>query len=572
MSKKLKAVLADCRVLQIPFVDVDFPPVASSLGALSGAGAAAAPIPTVRWLRPFSARPLAPPPPPSSKAVELLPRLGEVVSGTLFGTGLSPLAQALRLLARVAPQRIRALFRNHVPNADGAVCVTLHEAGGGGSGGVRKRERNVVVDDLLPCDPRSEQPLCTATAGLDSVWPCVVEKALAKMHGSFAAAHTLSLAVVLEELCGAPATTEKLQQLHAMTPSESAELWATLSEAVARKRVVCVSTRVNSTAADEPLLLLDGAATAAAAAGETRLLRLRGDTVRNTAWGPNSSNWTPELRAKLGVAQQQQPDQQAESWVALEEFIGMIDSVTIVHGDTEWRYTTLPMRLVRPQSLVAIDIPMADGADVLFSIRQQTTAKTTPILGTRFCVVQKERPHKPFGGTNEAFVASVLHTTDRLHLPHGSFLGMLEVYRQHEAHLPATVELVVATTAKKPLSPKAVEYEGGKPPEWAFVLPEFSRKNGQCAACGNALAGTIFTVQSAKFHGLCSACAAVSSPPGLTGFFFGKTFALFARTVEQLWARPSSFATESSTAKHVAATPSKRRSEETLERGGRRGG
>ena len=60
----------------------------------------------------------------------------------------------------------------------------------------------VMVDDRLPCDPSTREPLYVRSCRHGELWPCLVEKALAKLHGSYAALHGGSFARALRDLTG----------------------------------------------------------------------------------------------------------------------------------------------------------------------------------------------------------------------------------------------------------------------------------------------------------------------------------------------------------------------------------
>jgi hypothetical protein len=391
------------------------------------------------------------------------------------------------------------LFAHHVPNDVGVYCVTLH---------VGSVPCDVIVDDVFPCDVATALPLCCVSTLAGDPLPSVVEKAFAKVHDSYAAVHVLPLTVVLEELFGAPATATKVD------PAARDELWKdVLRQGTDKARFICATAKpVKSDTAVQLghlFVMREARETGGGGGGDDeRILRLwSAETGRVLAWKGDwvegGAKFTPELAAALG---------EGEMWIGLDEFVQLFEFVTVVHDDAEWRRTSCYMELQTTQSLVQLDL--SEPTEVLFTVRQ--TAGAT--IGTRLCVVQAARPHKPYGGTDESFVAASVNATNRMTLPEGSFIAMIEVYSKHAARLPVTVELTLETTARKKGVVKKlaqVTFKDNAPAEWAFCLPSFAKKNGSCMACGNALAGTIFTLQGAmKYHDFCFVCTTCHSSLG----------------------------------------------------------
>lgn len=78
-----------------------------------------------------------------------------------------------------------SLHRYHFQNLKPAVC-----------------EPQVVVDDHLPVFPGSSAPACAHSTSSGEMWPGLVEKAYAKLHGSYAALADGNSADALEDLTG----------------------------------------------------------------------------------------------------------------------------------------------------------------------------------------------------------------------------------------------------------------------------------------------------------------------------------------------------------------------------------
>ena len=177
------------------YTDADFPPTEASLGAFE----ARKPGQTVVWKR----------------GAQLTGSAGGAGAKTmrLFDHGVAPsdIAQGalgdcwlLSALASLAefPGAIEKAFHNREYSARGKYSVRLYDR-------PRGRFVTVVVDDLFPCDEASGAPLFTQPNNGEELWAMILEKAFAKLCGSYAAlegGHTL---FALEALTG-----EKVYKFH----------------------------------------------------------------------------------------------------------------------------------------------------------------------------------------------------------------------------------------------------------------------------------------------------------------------------------------------------------------------
>lgn len=523
-ESQIQSILEDCEVLQTPYVDVDFAPRAESVGSLVGLPTFAAGLEPARlvWCRPYA---------PSSAAARFCASTAPVRQGRLFTAAHSPLWLVLALLGTSAAARAR-LFAGNVANRYGVYSVALH---------VRGRVQHVVVDDVFPCDAATRRPLCSACADPADAWASVVEKALAKAHGCYAAVYALPLSTLLEELFGCPVT---LLKPAACAP---ADLWRAGCAALARGALVFATTRPGLLPESQVVLCtlsahaeLDGHA----------LLRVTevATAVKvpwRSAWAPGGPQYTPENAARLrkfvsrssdsdknkgknkeGVEEEcdeleskeegkekkekgeendeddDEDDEEANSaWMTAEDFAAHFDSVSVVHSDCEWMTRTLETSLAGAANVFAVEL--CAPADVIVTARQPPQSA----VGTRICVVGAARPHVPYGGTKEAFVVAPANATARLALPKGAFQVLVEVYSQHTARLPAPATVVLAATTSA-CTLEAVPDAAGAGPEWDFVLPEFAARNGLCAACQQPLAGRILTLKdNQRYHSFCFVCS-----------------------------------------------------------------
>jgi len=484
----IQSVLEDCKILNLSFIDADFLPRTENIGSLVGIDTF---LPgdepsRIVWYRPFA---------PSSKCEQFCRSNVQISQSKMFIEANSPLWTVLNLLATNHPCLMR-LFENNVPNDRGVYAVTLH---------VNGSPQQVVIDDVFPCDGETGLPICNACACCIDAWPSLVEKALAKVHGSFAAVYALSLTTLLEEVFGCPISSHKATAL----PPE--EIWMACKKSIDRGTLTFAATRPGLL--EEHAVLLCAVTATAELEGE-HLMRMTATT--GTVVVPWQSQWAPggercnekNLQILNGFIKHDptvtkdevEEEEERSVWLAATDFSKHFDIVSVVHSDREWYFVNIDTSFTSVQNVYVIEI--SEPADIIFSTKQNPLHT----VGTRLCIVGSERPYIPYGGGKEAFVASSINGTERVSLPAGSYFIMVEVYGQHASKLPADVTISLACTSNT-VELSGVSYDDGKGPEWSFVLPEFKKKNGECAACKQALSGAIFTLQgNMRYHSFCFVC------------------------------------------------------------------
>jgi len=488
MEQTIQSVLEDCKVLDLSYIDADFVPNNDRIGSLQGIDLF---LPgdepsRIVWCRPFA---------PSAKCESFCRSNVQISQSKMFLDANSPLWTVLNLLATNHPCVLH-LFENNVVNERGVYCITLH---------VNGNPEQVIIDDVFPCDAETGLPICNACSCCIDPWPSLVEKALAKVHGSFAAVYALSLTTLLEEVFGCPISS------HKATAVPAPDLWQACKASIERGALAFAATRPGLL--EESTVLLC-AITAVAELNGEHLMRMTETTDSyvvpwQSAWAPGGEKCSEKNLALLSGFVKHDPtmsqdeieeEDERSVWLAATDFSKHFDIVSVVHSDREWFFVNIDTSFTAVQNVYVIEI--SEPADILF------TTKQNPLntVGTRMCIVGAERPYIPFGGGKEAFVASSLNGTERVSLPPGSFFIMVEVYGQHASKLPAEVTISLACTSNT-IELSGVTYDDGKGPEWSFVLPEFVKKNGTCAACKQALSGAIFTLQgNMRYHSFCFVC------------------------------------------------------------------
>ena len=172
------------------YTDKDFRPEDGSLGAFESRKAGQ----TVVWKRGSQLSPKG------AAAMRLFDHgvePADICQGTL---GDCWLLSALACLAEF-PGAVEKVFDNREYSLRGKYTVRLYDK-------QRSRFVNITVDDFFPCDEQSGAPLFTQPNG-EELWVMILEKAFAKLCGSYAAlegGHTL---FALEALTG-----EKVYKFH----------------------------------------------------------------------------------------------------------------------------------------------------------------------------------------------------------------------------------------------------------------------------------------------------------------------------------------------------------------------
>jgi calpain-15 len=125
------------------------------------------------------------------------------------------LISALAVLAE-RPQLLRDIMISDRLNDRGAYGVKLCKDG---------VWQSVIIDDYFPC---SSGTLAFSEARRGALWVALIEKAYAKLHGSYAAIESGRITEALSTLTGAACETERLQLLSNDDgpPVDTELLWA----------------------------------------------------------------------------------------------------------------------------------------------------------------------------------------------------------------------------------------------------------------------------------------------------------------------------------------------------------
>lgn len=153
----------------------------------------------------------------------------------------------------------------------------------------------IIVDNYFPC--RGKEP-CFSRANGKELWVLILEKAWAKIHGSYSRIIGGTAYHVLRDLLGAPSYYHRVSDGNA---------WELINTAVNEKAILCCSTIAENTAelkkkgiqTNHSYGLLNTAEVIDNQGNKVRLLKLRnpwGTFEWQGDWGDLSDKWTPETK------------------------------------------------------------------------------------------------------------------------------------------------------------------------------------------------------------------------------------------------------------------------------------
>lgn len=396
-------------------------------------------------------------------------------------------------LAAIAerPCRIMSFFRNHIDNNKGAYCVTFFYNG---------VETDVIVDDFFPViwnQAGKVVPAFSSCVGPE-LWVLLLEKAYAKLHGSYAAIEGGNPGVALADLTGGPSYMYKVNEV----PRE--RLWDILMVNDKHVNVMCCNVPETLTDVQKKVGLIPGHAYSLLDVREykgNQLVHVRnpwGQIEWNGAWSDNdTAHWTADA---LSALKHSANDYDGTFWMPFADFCTYFESVVVNVVEDGWGVATAS-KFTLSKKISHFEFCLGEASEIYLTMRIPRDD-----VGVRACVVSKNPPHIPFGGTSDAYTGSAVVSTELLQLPAGEYYVVVEVFPAHvQTMLPLDVNLSFYCSGD------SIEFSSAASvpnlgSSCAFVVPKFKDTYGTCEMCGCALTPAHANIQGKKYHPSCLLC------------------------------------------------------------------
>ncbi|CAD8190588.1 unnamed protein product [Paramecium pentaurelia] len=246
---------------------------------------------------------------------------------------------SLSALAEI-PQQVQKLFRHQEYQQNGLYGIFMCNNG---------ILQECVVDDYIPCNQKG-YPIFSKANG-NELWVLLLEKAYAKIYGSYNKIEQGLAGYALKDLTGAPSEyfIRKAETL------EDANLcWDFMEKNDKEKYILTASSETNEQGMEQDngngivsqhcYAILDLQKVIASDGQPDRIIRIRNPWGRKEwtkDWSDSSSKWTPELRERLQV--QQRDD--GIFWMSVNDFITEFSSVCVCKFKPDYLYTATPLKV-----------------------------------------------------------------------------------------------------------------------------------------------------------------------------------------------------------------------------------
>jgi hypothetical protein len=244
----------------------------------------------------------------------------------------------LSTIAAIAekPDRIKRLFESTEPNEQGCYAVRVCDVG---------TWQTIILDDLIPCSGKSRQPIFTKGNG-NELWVLLLEKAWAKIYGSYARIEAGLTRECLHDLTGAPTK----YYLTGNDSKKNEEIWTEISNGEKKDFVMTCGSGDFFEGADlmSSVGLVGSHAYSLLAAmtirdkygRDVRLVKLRnpwGQGEWTGEWSDSSANWTPELKSQLRIEKRDD----GIFYMSFQDMLKYFSDIQICKVHDEYKYNSV---------------------------------------------------------------------------------------------------------------------------------------------------------------------------------------------------------------------------------------
>jgi len=347
------------------------------------------------------------------------------------------------------------------------------------------------IDDLIPCI--DNLPLFSCSNGND-IWVMLIEKAYAKVVGSYADIEGGIPFLALSDLTGMPVKRILLKDINEDKIFNKIHSYDT-------KKYVMVSSIPDFPDIDlmEEVGLIEGHAYSVIDAYEIngkKLLKIRnpwgcGEWKGN--WRDNDPNWTPEMKKQLGIVEADD----GIFFMEMCDFVKYFEDITILYYHDNWKcFNSMEVTMTEKQMAVGF----SGEGEIIVSLSQNRVGDK---IAFRMWGVDEQ--DQPIGGnTEETFVITSNMRGKKMKLPSGKYKMIIETHMSCVSKLP--YKFNISFSSVSPVTIGEVKPMSGND-KLPFMTKDSVQGAELCKGCGQPLPQKgIAKTKVGNFHLKCFKC------------------------------------------------------------------
>ena len=278
--------------------------------------------------------------------------LFDMISPHQIIPGIVSKSYILSVLATIAeyPTRLSKIFINKKKNQFGVYSLRFLERG---------IPTEFVIDDYIPCDPETLQPLFSKPNNTE-LWVLLLEKAWAKRFGSYYECLEGSLHHAFTDLLGCPSAE------YLMSGMKDEEIWQDLMEASKSNYLMCASTKNP----ESPFIAGRAYAIISVHQSDNHyIIKIRNIWNKinwNGQYSDHSYLWTLDLKAQVGFTQVED----GVICLSYAEFKTFFERYTIAYYEDNWRYNYLDIES-QPKHAEYVKFKLESPTEIYISLHQK---------------------------------------------------------------------------------------------------------------------------------------------------------------------------------------------------------